>query len=217
MAAICFSPLRARVARVIRLDECCNPVSGTGSQVVFTGFTSIDPSPDYEEGTEHVTRDATGNPCVVDKDESFLKRVDLDIEFCRFDPDLLVIMTGEQLLVSGAPITGTGVAFGEGLLTERFSLEIWQPLAGTACTVGGNPQFLWWAFPCVGQPMVDLGSIEDGPMTINVSGETRPHGAAWTADSRVAPYLGGNTLVDARHYLFNISDVAPPSPACGAV
>lgn len=217
MTAICFSPLRARVARVIRLDNCCNPATGAGNTVNFQGFTSIDPSPDYEEGTEHTVRDATGAPCVVDKDESFLKRVGLDIEFCRFDPDLITLMTGQQLLVTGGPVTGTGVAFDGNLLTNRFSLEIWQPLAGTACSATGGELHLYWAFPCVGQPMIELGSIEDGPMTITVSGETRPHGTGWPVDPRIAPYLGGNSLVNQKHFLFNVTSVAPPTPACGAV
>lgn len=217
MAAICFSPIRARVARVISLDECCNPVTGAGSQVVFQGFTSIDPTPDYEEGTEHNVRDATGTPCVVDKDPSYLKWVSLEAEFCRFDPDLITLMTGQQLLTTGGPVTGTGVAFDGDLLTKRFSLEVWQPLAGTACSVSGGQLHLWWAFPCVGQPMVDLGSIEDGPMTITVSGETRPHGSSWAADPRISPYLGGNSLVNQKHFLFNITSQAPPTAACGAV
>lgn len=216
MASLCVSPLRAQVARVIRLDTCCNPATGTGNTVVFQGFTSIDPSPEYDEGTEHIVRDATGAPCVVDKDESFLKRVALDIEFCRFDPDLFTLMTGQQLLVTGGPVTGSGVAFDGNLLTNRFSLEVWQPLAGTACTTTGNRLFMYWAFPCVGQPMVDLGTIEDGPMTLTVSGETRPHGSGWATDGRISPYLGGNTLVNQKHFLFNISSVAPPTAACGA-
>lgn len=216
MASICFSPLRAKVARVIRLDQCCTPVTGTGSQVVFTGFTSIDPSPDYEEGTEHIVRDATGAPCVNDKDENFLKRVGLAIEFCRWDPDILSIVTGEQLLTTGAPITGSGMAFGEGLLTNRFSLEIWQPLAGALCSLTGNPLHVYWAFPCVGRPMIDLGSIEDGPMTITVNGETRAAGTGWATDARISPYLSGNTLLANRHFMFNITSVVPPTAACGA-
>ena len=57
MVAQCVSPIQARVARLIKLDTCGNPVTGASSSVVVTnGFISINPSPQYEDGEEHSQR-----------------------------------------------------------------------------------------------------------------------------------------------------------------
>src|SRR5687768_12908802 len=143
MPTICASPIKARVARITKNDVCGVPVTGAGGQVVTKGFIQVAVSPEYEEGEEFLVKNADGEACVNEKDANFLKRVGLQVDFCQIDPDAIVLMTGERLLVTGAT-TGTGVAFGEGLLLARFGLELWQPLAGSgACSPGGVPFYMY--------------------------------------------------------------------------
>ena len=78
MVAQCVAPIQARVARLIKLDVCGNPVTGAQSAVVVTdGFVSINPSPQYLDGEEHQQRKANGELCVYQKDPSELTRVDI--------------------------------------------------------------------------------------------------------------------------------------------
>jgi hypothetical protein len=218
MPTLCVSPIKARVARITKNDICGVPVTGTGGQVVTNGFIQITPSPEYEEGEEFLQKNANGDPCVNEKDPNFLKRVGLQIDFCNIDPDAIVLMTGERLLVTGSA-TGTGVAFGEGLLLARFGLEVWQPLAGAgACSATGQQFYMYWAFPNVGNAMVNDWNFENAPLTFSVSGDTKAASPLWNQrmGAPVTAWLNGNTIASDEHFAFNITTAPPPTPLCGA-
>ncbi|HET9788308.1 MAG TPA: hypothetical protein VFP47_14320 [Pyrinomonadaceae bacterium] len=218
MVAQCVSPIQARVARLIKLDVCGNPVTGASSAVVVTnGFVSIEPSPQYLDGEEHQQRRADGSLCVYQKDPSELTRVDLTTNFCVLDPDALVIITGERLLTTGSA-TGTGVAYGEGQLTARYSLEVWQPVTGSnACDASGNQQYVYWAFMNTGNAKVGDFTFENAPFQFTTTSETKAVGPLWLSLSGAATWLGSNTVETGEHFLHNITTAAPPTASCGAV
>lgn len=218
MVAQCVSPIQARVARLIKLDTCGNPVTGASSAVVVAnGFVSINPSPQYLDGEEHQQRRADGALCVYQKDPSELTRVDLAINWCVLDPDAIVVITGERLLVTNT-VTGTGVAYGEGQLTARFSLEVWQPVTGAgACDASGNQQYVYWAFMNAGNSKVQDFTFENAPFQFTTMSETKAAGPLWLSRSGAATWLGSNTVATDEHFLHNITTAAPPTAACGAV
>lgn len=218
MVAQCVSPIQARVARLIKLDTCGQPVTGASSSVVVTnGFVSINPSPQYQDGEEHTQRKADGSLCVYQKDPSELTRVDLTINWCVLDPDALVVITGERLLTT-ASVTGTGVAFGEGQLTARYSLEVWQPIVGAnACDSSGNQQFVYWAFMNVGNSKVQDFAFENAPFQFTTLSETKAAGSLWLSRAGAATWLGSNTIETSEHFLYNITTATPPTATCGAV
>lgn len=218
MVAQCVSPIQARVARLIKLDVCGNPVTGASSAVVVTnGFVSIEPSPQYQDGEEHTQRKADGTLCVYQKDPSELTRVDLTTNFCVLDPDAIVVITGERLLTT-ADVTGTGVAYGEGALTARHSLEVWQPVVGAgACSATGEQQFVYWAFFNAGNAKIQDFTFENAPFQFTTLTETEAVGPLWLSRSGAATWLGTNTVETGEHFLHNITTAAPPTPSCGAV
>lgn len=219
MAATCVSPIKATVMRLVKLDLCGNPVTGAESaEVVQNGFVSIAVSPQYEDGTEYLTKRADGTLCVNEKDPRELKRAELEITWCVLDPDALVIMTGEQLFTTGAPVTGTGVGFSEGQLTTRFSLEVWQPVTGPgACTPGGQQQYVYWAFPNVGNTQVSDFTFENGVFNFVTSSETSRIGPLWgDGPGSAGPWIEQNP-VEGTHFLYNVTTTPPPAASCGAV
>jgi hypothetical protein len=203
---------------MIKLDVCGNPVTGAASAVVVTdGFVSINPSPQYLDGEEHQQRKANGALCVYQKDPSELTRVDLTTNFCVLDPDAIVVISGERLLTTGSA-TGTGVAFGEGQLTARHSLEVWQPVTGAgACDASGNQQFVYWAFMNAGNTKIQDFAFENAPFQFTTMVETKSVGPRWLALTGAATWLGSNTVQSGEHFLYNITTAAPPTPTCGAV
>lgn len=215
MVAECASAIHARVMRLVRLDICGNPVTGAGSAVVVTdGFISIAPSPQYLDGEEHQQRKANGALCLYEKDPSELTRVDLGITWCVLDPDALVVISGERLLMNTAP-TGTGVAFGEGQLTSRFSLEVWQPVAGAgACDPSGLQRFIYWAFPNVGNSKFNDWSLENAPLQFSSTSETKAVGFNWGDGPTGGPWAP--VFEAGEHFLFNVTTVPPPEATCGA-
>jgi hypothetical protein len=205
--------------RVVKLDACGVPVTGAGSVVVSNGFIQIEVSPEYEEGTEYLVRNANDELCVNEKSPNTLKRVGLSMDFCQIDPDAIVLMTGERLLqaTGGPPVTGTGVAFGEGQLTARFSLEVWQPVAGISSCAGGVEQFVYWAFPNVGNTQVGDFTLENASLTFTVEADTKAASSQWGDGPGTGPsWIPGTVIVNDEHFLFNVVGLAPPLPSCGA-
>lgn len=222
MATICGAPIKARVARIVKVDACGAPVTGAGNVVVTSGFISVQASANYEDGQRFFQKNANGEPCVNQKDPKFLNWMELTANFCQVDPDAIVLMTGERLITGGSPVTGSGVVFGEGLLTARFSLEVWQPMAGAgACGPDGLQRYMYWAFMNVGNAQIGDYTFENGTSTFTVSkAETQGASANWGD----GPGTGTSWLpsgftpdqVNLEHFLFNITSTPPPTPACGA-
>src|SRR5262249_54709742 len=102
MTATVVTAMKGTTIRVMMLNTCGNIVTGSGSQqVVETGFISVKPSPQYEDGTEFVQKTASGFLCVNQKDPGQLKRVQNDSLFCVLNPDLISIMSGATLIQTG--------------------------------------------------------------------------------------------------------------------
>lgn len=218
MTARCVSAIKGRVMRTIILDACGAPITGaSGGVVVSEGFISIKPTPQYEDGTEYNQKNANGAFCVNERDDPQLKRVELNIVLCTMDPDLIVSITGERLLSSAT--TGTGVAYGEGLITARFSLETWQDITGP-CVVAGSREYLYWAFPNIGHAKVGDWTIENNALQYQLTAETDAWNASWGTKPTASPpndYLDGTGFVTGEHWAHNVTSVAPPTAACGAV
>jgi hypothetical protein len=220
MTAFCAAAIKGRLMRVIKLDTCGIPVSGVGGGVVTSdGFISIKSTPQYEDGAEFIQRNANGALCVNEKDAPQLKRVELEVMLCTMDPDLIVIVTGDRLLSTSA--TGTGVAFGEGLVTVRFSLETWQNVTGpAACDPGGSQRYLYWAWGNLGNAKIGDWSIENGVLQFKFTCESKAVNAAWGAKptaTKPNDYLDGVGFVTTEHYAYNVTTKTPPTAACGAV
>ncbi len=214
MAALCVSPFQPVVARFTRVNDCGVPVTGVGSaQVTIDAFTSIEVTPNYEDGQRFLTRKANGQPCVNEQAVGFFNWIDEVNTFCAIDPDLVSVVTGGTLLTSG--VTGTGVMLGEGLTTARFSKEIWQTVAGAeGCDPSGVTRYMYWAFPNEGDAQVQAFTFSEDVFEFGFSSRTRRGSPLWTLGSA---WLGGTTWISGKHYAFNITTVAPPTAHCGAV
>jgi len=211
-----ISPIKGTVIRLIALDTCGNPVSGEGgTQLVTAGFVSVAPSPSYTDPETIEVRRADGALCVNETDDPELQNVSMDINWCVMDPDAIEIVTGEQLLTSG--VTGTGIAFGEGPLSTRYSLELWQRGAGfNACNASGEVQYVYWAFPNVGGSQIGDFTVENAALEFTTTSTTKAIGQTWLTE--VAPaWLGANVPDSNTHFLFNITTTAPPAVTAGAV
>lgn len=219
MATKCLTPIKARELRVVRLNECGVPVTGAGSQIVTRGYIQAAVALEYEDGTEFLQKTAFGEPCVNQKDFSFLKRATVTIDWCVIDPDLIVILTGETLVTGGAPVTGTGVWFSEDVLDARFSLELWQPAAGTgACEAGGVSNYAYWAFFNMGNTKIGNFTFANGTFTFQTISETQVASTSWGTGPGTGTKWLPNGVTAGKHMVFNITTTAPPAQTgCGAV
>lgn len=214
------APIKATVIRLVKLDSCGVPVTGgSSSQVVIKGFTESNVSPDYEEGEEFLTKLADGTPCVNQKDPSFLKRAEIETHWCILSPDAIGLITGERVLFAGSgTVTGTGVFFGTDTLTNRVSMELWQPVSGLgACDAEGLQRYVYWAFPNVTNPRIGDFTFENGVFDFVTTSETDGASALWIARNGSTSWLGDETVEAGEHFGFNITTTAPPAVTNGAV
>lgn len=213
-------PIKGRVARFIQLDVCGNPVTGvSGLQVITKGFISIGLEPQYEDGEPQRQKLADGSLCVNDMDDDEFTHVQLNISLCGVCPSISQIVSGARLLGTGTPVTGTGAAYSEGQITNRWSLEVWQNVTGRgACDPAtGAPKYVYWAFPNVGNGRVGSSAIENAALTMALTGRTDAVGLLWgDGPGTLGPWAPA--FVEGEHFLWNITTVAPPTiPSnCGA-
>jgi hypothetical protein len=220
MADLSVVPIKGKVARLIQLDVCGNPITGaSGLQVITKGFIQIQAEPQYEDGEQQRQRLADGSFCVNEDDDDSMTNVQLTIDFCGVCPSVSQITNGSRLLGTGGPVTGTGAAYSEGLITARWSLEVWQLVTGRgACDPAtGLPRYVYWAWPNIGNGKVGSFTIENAALTMQIMAKTKAVGYLWgDGPGTLGPWAPA--FADGEHYLWNITEVTPPTiPAnCGA-
>ena len=209
--------------RVVRVDSCGIPVTGSGSMVIVTkGFVQVQNEPQYEEGEEFFERTADGTVCVNQKDDPVLKRFQLTIDFCEVNTTMLAFMTSaRELTAGGAGVTGFGMAFAEGQPSNRYSLEIWQKVAGSgACDASGAQRYIYNAWPNLGASKLGSYTIENGRSTFQLMSESQAGSTTAVTGWLNGPGSGtnwlpsGETLGSGEHWLWNVTTTAPPTAAC---
>jgi len=209
--------------RVVRVDACGLPVTGTGSLVVVTkGFVQVQNEPQYEDGEEFFERTADGTVCVNQKDDPVLKRFQLTIDFCEVNTTMLAFMaSARELTAGGAGVTGFGMAFAEGSPSNRYSLEVWQKVAGSgACDATGAQRYIYNAWPNLGASKLGSYTIENGRSTFQLMSESQAGSTTAVTGWLNGPGSGtswlptSETLGTGEHWLWNVTTTAPPSAAC---
>lgn len=221
--AICAAPIKGTHLRIVMVDACGVPVTGASSLVVTTkGFVQVVMEPQYEEGEEFIERNADGELCVNQKDKPSLKRLQLTVDWCEVDPVAAAYAMSARLLDTVSPaVTGTGWALAEGEPDNRFSMEVWQRVAGSgSCDPSGVQRYIYHAWPNVGNVQVGSYTIENGRSTLQFIGETTGAASQWGngPGSGTSWLPSGRTVNEtglSEHWLWNITTNAPPTEQCG--
>lgn len=211
-----YNPIKGRIMRVIVLDECGIPVTGTaGGVVTVSGFTQVGSSAQYETGDEHLVKTADAALCVNEKDPDILKRFEITADLCSVDPGLVAnTVSPARLLTASEAPTGTGFALAEGASTQHFSLEVWQRVAGQgACNAAGEPQYVYNAWPHLTNGKIGDYEIANSPSTLQITAESKAVNTLWTAGN---PWLGaGAVSVVPDHWFQNLTTEPPPTEVTG--
>jgi hypothetical protein len=214
---------------MVKVDVCGNPVTGASSvQVISKAFVQVVMDPQYEDGVEFFERTADGSVCVNQKDDPVLKRFNLTIDFCEVNvTGAAYMMSARELAVTN---TGYGFAVAEGVPSNRYSLEVWQQVAGSgACDASGLQRYIYHAWPNVGATKIGGYTIENGRSTLQLMSETRAGsstavtgwldgpgtGTTWLPAGAANAVGGGTGALD--HWMWNITTTPPPTAACSPV
>lgn len=215
---LCGTPIKGTHLRVVSVDACGVPVTGASALTIVTkGFVQVQMEPQYEDGEEFFEKNADGDACVNQKDKPILKRMQLTVDFCEVDPALTAHVLDARLLTDGAAATGTGFAVQEGAPETRFSMEVWQRVAGSgACDASGAQRYIYHAWPNVGNAQVGSYTVENGRSTLQFISETESASPLWGDGPGATSWLPtGEVADDLDHWLWNITTTPLPTEACG--
>jgi hypothetical protein len=190
MATKMLNSLKGRVIRITRLDACGSPVVGACSSIVTEGFISVEFAPEIESGEEYTQKNAWGDFCISEKDVDRTKWVNVNLSMCEINPDLLDVIGGANPILDADGTDTIGASFGQDSSLEAFAIEVWTKQAGGSCE-GGNAEWGYFVAPfCVNGALAGSVTVENGVMSMDMTGQAQPATDAWG----VNPYLDNPLL-----------------------
>lgn len=215
-----YGSLKLCVIRVARIDpSTCLFVETTGDNteaVVSKAAVSLKSSPEYDTGEEYIQKNGCGDIVISVKDCDRLKRVNLEMELCLRDLELLELLTGGNLYSKIINGQATNIGLGRrgvGLACQSpVSIEVWSKAADASgdCV---TPDLGWWrsVWP---KATLTLQDVELGNQIamIRLSGFGEPN-PNWR-NGPFNDWPADETLDPAEPEAFVLDD-APPTPGVG--
>jgi hypothetical protein len=221
-----YGSIKLCVIRVTRIDPLtCQFVETTGGinteAVVSKAGVSLRSTPDYQQGQEYIQPNGCGDILVSVKDCDRLKRVNLDMELCVRDLELMELLAGGNLYstntASEGPPTIKNIGIGRrgiGLgCPNPVSIEIWSKAADTSGDCTAAPEFSWWrsVWPKAHLTLADI-EYGNGVNLIKLNGYAEPN--PFWGNGPFNDWPADETLDIAEPEAF-ILDSAPPTPGLG--
>jgi hypothetical protein len=221
MASICHAPIGGRTIRATRLTTLGVPVTGAGAMVVSAGWTTVGMSDDVDTPTEWQVRTGAASTCVTTRVRPQLNWVDVDISFCRVDPDLLNLVTGATAVVDAAGASAGWAADTTTYAAASFSLELWTGMAGADACAATGARYGYLLLPWLTGGVHGNVTHGRGTVTFQVSATTQVgnqwgvgrHNVVRNGAGAAVPLLTAIPATCHRHW--QVTTVAPPAGVCG--
>lgn len=165
-----FSYVRGTRMRVTRVDECGIPGTGVDDAIVTKGFITVGYAPEMRDRDEIEVVNAGGEVCISDTIAPELKWYNLTLEFCKVNPDLFVMLTG-QTLVDDYDSNPVGLSIGSDVVEGFFGLELWSKIPGDACD-GSLKPYGYTLVPWAGEGVFSDFEIGNGEVTFTIEART---------------------------------------------
>lgn len=159
--------------RVANLDSNGVPTPGASNLYVSAAFTKVTLSPVYTTGTEIEQKNAQGQICVNYRSADSLKRMDVSVELCSFDPYLAQMLSGGALVtdaVTPARIGWKAPAIGPIADDGGISIEVWTRRIDDGEEDADSP-YGWWIYPRIKNLQFSGYAHEDNPLLMTFSGQ----------------------------------------------
>lgn len=215
MATKVLKSVKGRRVRLTRLDECGDPVIGSCSVIVTGGFIRVTISAEIENGEEITQKTAWGDYCLKEKDPDIIKWVNVTVDLCEVDPNVLDMFAGANPLVNATDTIGA--SFGTGTNPDAVGVEVWTKQAGQDACAAGTVNWGYFVVPFVKNGRINGDvTIENGPLTMSVVGQGFEANSNWG----VGPH-GDNPLLVATGFPVGdlwaqvVTTVQPPALTAG--
>lgn len=216
--SVCLGSARVCALRVTRLDANCNIVKGANNAVASSAIVRLQSSPEYETGDEFLQKNGCGDICLYIKALDKLKRMNLQMDLCTRDMELIELLTGASLYtidgaVSGLSRRGIGEAD-----PDRVSVELWTKAIPTgqsgACTQGNGATWWRWVYPAATFTLGDV-THENGIGLVTLSGFADPNPNWYNGPFNDWPADEAFDINSPEHFILD-SD-GPPATTCGYI
>lgn len=159
------------MARVTALNSCCAPVTNPLGVVVTDGFISAVVTQELEAAQSITVKNAADKVCVYDPGCDSLLDLQVVLTLCQINPELINLATGQEVILDFAG-NAVGTRRSSNLACDnRFSLEIWTEVPGTACLVVGGvalKQYGYFLLPCLRSATITGAITIDGANAVSV-------------------------------------------------
>lgn len=220
--------IQGRVMRVTRLDGCGRPQYGDGNSVTSEGFVSVAISANTNDVDAISVPNANGKTVLYQSGRSNPSGFGLAFTFARVDPDLINILTGQDIVHNS---DGTSIGFSVDTAIDvsaaGFALEIWSGApTGAGCDPNSTGQYGYTLIPFAAGGTLGDFTIENDAVSFSIANATSRDGNTWTkgpynvmlngvTGSKVpGPLVEPITTTTALSMI--LVEVAPPTPLVGA-
>lgn len=157
-----------------RDDGVGGVAAGTGAAYATADAISLDFSFNIEDGEERTLKNACGDICAFYSTLDNLKNIEIDLELCKLDPELLNLLTGHTMINSGGTnigmdITGGTIPNGD----AGVCLELWSKAWNGSELTADPYSYIRWVFPRVRLQFNQDFSLGEGFATLSLSGDTQ--------------------------------------------
>jgi len=207
----CNTSIEAVRLRIALLNSGGVPVVGASSMVVTDALIKLDYKFLINAGTKIDQDNGSGATCLTFQGDDTIDGVQVDIDLCTLDDDLICLATG------CTPVTIAGTVRGFTLpavgvpLTRRVSVEAWSLAWATDAQAlnGSTPLYHHWVWPSVGFRLADSG-IANAAFRQPITGKGRSNPAIGDGPANDLP-AGIFTTAMGRY----VDSNALPAASCG--
>lgn len=166
--------IQACRTRVARLSDAGSPATGPSNLYVTDALIKIDYKIQVEAGANIVQVNGCGDTCLTFRDRDKITGVDVSMDLCLLDAELMELLTGSPLITVGGAARGNSLPASGTALENDVSVEVWsRAWAGDQqATSGGNLIWMHWVWPSSTWRYGD-GSLANAPFVTPVVGKSR--------------------------------------------
>jgi len=201
------------------LNSACQIVAGANNAVVSTAIVRLQSTPEYETGDEFIQKNGCGDICISIKTLDKLKRVNLSLELCTRDMQLLELLTGGSLYTK----TGQTVGFSRRGIGDSdpnpVSVELWTKAVPTgsnaaSCNTAGVASWWRWVYPRASFTLGDV-THENGIGMVMLTGFSEAN--TWWGNGPFNDWPADQLLDENSPEHFVLDTVGPPTAQCGYI
>lgn len=161
MANDCLPQVQACRIRVTRLDANGVPTPGASNMYTSDALTSIAFAWEVAAGTEITAENGCGIQVLNFAAQDTLRRGNITIQLVTPDPQLSEMLSGGDVLTSGAAVGLSAPPLGE-LVDNPISIEVWAKRVRDG-KIDPTFPYAWWVYPWVQNVRPDDHTQENAP------------------------------------------------------